>query len=106
MILLPFSVVSLHSTFLPFSLVEVESVRVEFISATIAVAPDTFTVMWLAVLVRVATKFKLAHRTDPTLLQFTLVPVGALARNRIESLLRRYGSRIHSRATPRLTTQV
>ena len=72
-------------------------------SATVAL----ITVMGLAMLVSVATKFKSVHCTPETLLQSKLLPMDAvLGRNWIQALSGRNGSTIQSKIAPCLTVQV
>ena len=89
----PSAVDPLHCTTVPFSLIVAVNVRVEVMSATVAL----ITVMELAVFVRVATKSMLSHCGGETPLQSTLLPIGVeSSRNRIRVLLVMYGSTIQS----------
>ena len=99
----PSAVVPLHCTTVPFSLFVAVNVRVEVMSATLA----PVMVVRLVMLVRVATKSKLAQFTAETLLQSKLLPVDAVfSRNWIRALAGRNGSTIQSRIAPCLTVQV
>ena len=89
----PSAVAPLHCTTVPFSLVVAVNVRVEVMSATVAL----ITVMGFAVFVRVATKSMLSHCGGVTSLQSTLIPIGVeSSRNRIRVLPLMYGSTIQS----------
>ena len=99
----PTAVDPLHCTTVPFSLDAAVNVRVEVISARV----PPWTVMGLAVFVKVATKSMLLHCGGETSLQFTLLPMGVLPnRNRIRALPLRNGSTIQSRVNPWLTVQM
>ena len=98
----PSAVIPLHWTTVPLSLDVALSVSVEVISARVVL----ITVVELAVLVRVATKLKSAHGTAATSVQFTLLPVRVVLRNRTVSFPEMNGSTIHSNTDPWLTVQV
>ena len=100
--MVPSPISPLHCTTVPPSLDVALNVRVEVVSARVVF----ITVVELEVLVRVATKLKSAHCTAATSLQFTLLPVGVVLRNRIVSFPEMNGSIIHSNTAPWLTVQV
>ena len=100
--MVPSPVSLLHCTTVPFSSAVALNVRVEVISAIIVFITE----VELEVLVRVATKLKSAHCTAATSVQFTLLPVRVVLRNRTVSFPEMNGSTIHSNTDPWLTVQV
>ena len=98
----PNAVNPLHCITVPFSLHVALNVRVEVISARMVL----ITTVRLAIFVRVATKSKSSHRTDATLLQSNLLPMGAVLGNWIRAVVGRNGSTIQSRRNPCVTVQV
>ena len=92
------AVVPLHCTTVPFSLAVAVDVRVEVISATLAVG--------LAMFVRVATKLKSAHCKAAMSLQSKFLPMVSVFVNWMWALRGRNGSTIQSRTTPWLTVQM
>ena len=102
--MVPSPVFTLHCTTVPFSSAVALNVRVEVISARVVL----ITVVELEVLVRVTTKLKSTHCTAATSdsVQFTLLPVEVLLRNRTVSFPEMNGSTTHSSTVPWLTVQV